>query len=45
MHESAKCYNGDLIVEITLHVGYTLVRCEYSLYRINIATNEVTRIL
>lgn len=45
MHESAKCYNGDLIVEITLHIGYTLVRCEYSIYRIDIATNEVTRLL
>lgn len=45
MHESANCYNGDLIVEVNLHVGYMLVRCQYSLYRINTETNEVTRIL
>ena len=45
MNESAKCYNGDMIVDVMDMGGYYLVKCANSLYRIDIATNEVTRIL
>lgn len=45
MHESAKCYNGDMIVDVVGMGDHYLIKCTNSLYRIDIATNEVTRIL
>lgn len=45
MHESAKCYNGDTVLEIIVTDYYYLIKCTNSVYRVDTGTNEVTRIL
>lgn len=46
MFESpAICYNGDTIVDVMGMGDHYLVKCTNSLYRIDIGTNKVTRIL
>lgn len=45
MHESAKCYNGDDIVEVIIGDGYYVIRCKNSIYQIDAPSGLVTRLL
>lgn len=45
MSESAKCYNGDTVLEIIMTDYYYLIKCTNSVYRVDPDTNKVTRIL
>ena len=44
-HESASVYQGDEINYTFIESGYLVVVCKYSVFRIDLATREVTRIL
>lgn len=44
-HESASVYQGDEIVSTHIEAGYLLVVCRYSIFRIDLITREVARIL
>lgn len=45
LEKNYSTYNGDLIMEHTLYSEYVIVRCQYSVYRINILTGDVKRLL
>ena len=44
-HESASVYQGDEITNTFVESGHLVVVCKYSVFRIDLVTREVTRIL
>lgn len=45
LENNCNTYNGDLIVDTFMYAEYLIVRCQYSVYRINVMTQDVTRLL
>lgn len=45
LEKNCNTYNGDLIVDTFMYAEYLIVRCQYSVYRVNILTQDVMRLL
>lgn len=45
IHESAIIYKGDRITNTFIEGGYLVVVCESAVYRIDLGSREVTRLM